>query len=318
MNGKCPTPRAQKSGKSPTLSPGVPSGIHLILPLQLKVSLLEGCEISESEQNLGLNEKNRSLYTITCYRTTNNILIQGICRHFWVESELPKFKRIIDQFHDDDLSLTELYNVQFERELVKGSNLEFSEGDTDFEQEENPTSEAVEDLLLDKVDLCNVHNMQPKTKIKRLNLNKKTPLKSRTKTSSLKSSKTSAFQGDRKSSSSLEILTDKIDSFEVILLRLDQSISDTNILFLESKAELISFVNNSLVEFKVDVQSYVDAEVAKKTLTLDQILQLENENKILRESIDKIKDDCEKEINETINVKCEEGLKNLTNSVRLN
>ena len=35
----------------------------------------------------------------------------------------------------------------------------------------------------------------------------------------------------------------------------------------------------------------------------------------MRESIDKIKDDCEKEINETINVKCEEGLKNLTDSV---
>ena len=137
------------------------------------MSLLEGCEISESEQNLGLNEKNRSLYTITCYRTTNNILIQGICRHFWVESEFPKFKRIIDQFHDDDLSLTELYNVQFERELVKDSNLEFSEDDTDFEQEENPTSEAVEDLLLDKIDLCNVHNLKPKTKTKRLNLNKK-------------------------------------------------------------------------------------------------------------------------------------------------
>ena len=99
-------------------------------------------------------------------------------------------------------------------------------------------------------------------------------------------------------------------------MRLDQSTSDTNILFLESKAELISSVNNSLVEFKVDIQSYVDAEVAKKTLTLkDQILQLEHENKILRESIDKIKDDCEKEIRETINVKCEEGLKNLTDSV---
>ena len=99
-------------------------------------------------------------------------------------------------------------------------------------------------------------------------------------------------------------------------MRLDQSISDTNILFLESKAELISSVNNSLVEFKVDIQSYVDAEVAKKTRTLkDQILQLENENKILRESIDKIKDNCEKEINETINVKCEEGLKNSADSV---
>ena len=101
-------------------------------------------------------------------------------------------------------------------------------------------------------------------------------------------------------------------------MRLHQSISDTNILFLESKAELISSVNNSLVEFEVDIQSYVDAEVAKKTLTIlikDQILQLENENKILRESIDKIKDDCEKEINETINVKCEERLKNLTDSV---
>ena len=59
-------------------------------------------------------------------------------------------KRIIDQFHDNDLSLTELYNVQFEIEL-KDSNLEFSEDDTDFEQEENPTSEAVEDLLLDKI-----------------------------------------------------------------------------------------------------------------------------------------------------------------------
>ena len=81
--------------------------------------LPEGCEISQSEQNLGLNEKNRSLYTITCYRTANNILIQGICRHFWVESEFPQFKRIIDQFHDNDLSLTEWYNVQFERELVK-------------------------------------------------------------------------------------------------------------------------------------------------------------------------------------------------------
>ena len=202
------------------------------------MSLLEGCEISESEQNLGLNEKSRSLYTITCYRTANNILIQGICRHFWVESEFPKFKRIIDQFHDNDLSLTELYNVQFERELVKDSNLEFSEDDTDLEQDENPTSEAVEDLLLDKIDLCNVHNLKPKTKIKRLNLITKTPLKSRTKTSSLKSSKKSASQVDRKSSSSLEILTDKIDSFEEILLRLDQFISDKNILFLESKAEL--------------------------------------------------------------------------------
>ena len=55
---------------------------------------------------------------------------------------------------------------------------------------------------------------------------------------------------DRKSSNSLEILTDKIDSFEEILLRLDQSISYTKILFLESKAEQISSVNNSLVEFK--------------------------------------------------------------------
>ena len=82
-------------------------------------------------------------------------MIQGICRHFWVESEFPKFKRIIDQFHDDDLSLIELYNVQFEKELVKDSNLEFSEDDIDFEQEEDPTSEAVEDLLLDKIDLCN-------------------------------------------------------------------------------------------------------------------------------------------------------------------
>ena len=145
----------------------------VLIVLQLKVSLLEGCEISESEQNFRLNEKNRSLYTITCYRTTNNILIQGICRHFWVESEFPQFKRIIDQFHDNDLSLTELYNVQFERELVKDSTLEFSEDDTDFEQEENPTNEAVEDLLLDKIDLCNVHNLKPKTKIKRLNLNKK-------------------------------------------------------------------------------------------------------------------------------------------------
>ena len=79
---------------------------------------------------------------------------------------------------------------------------------------------------------------------------------------------------------------------------------------------MISSVNNALVEFKVDIQSYVDAEVAKKTLTLkDQILQLENENKILTESIDKIKDDCVKEINESINGKCEEGLKNLTDSV---
>ena len=152
-----------------------------LVKLELKVSLLEGCKISESEQNLSLNEKNRSLYTITCYHTTNNILIQGICRHFWVESEFPKFKRIIDQFHDDDLSLTELYNVQFERELVKDSNLEFSEDDTDFEQEENPTSEAVEDFLLDKIDLCNVHNLKLKTKIERLTLNKQTPLKSRTK-----------------------------------------------------------------------------------------------------------------------------------------
>ena len=199
---------------------------------------------------------------------------------------------------------------------MKDSNLEFSEDGTDFEQEENPISEAVEDLLLDKIDLYNVHNLKPKTKTKGLNLNKKTPLKSRTKTSSLKSSKKSASQVDRKSSSSLEILTDKIDSFEEILLRMDQSISDTNILFLESKAELISSANNSLVEFKVDIQSYVYAEVAKKTLTLkNQILQLENENKILREGIDKIKDDCEKEINETINVKCEEGLKNLTDLV---
>ena len=140
-------------------------------------------------------------------------------------------------------------------------------------------------------------------------------MKSRTKTSSLKSSRKSASQIDRKSSNSLEILTDKINSFEEILLRLDQSISYTNILFLESKAKLISSVNNSLVECKVDIQSYVDAEVVKKTLTLkDQILHLENQNKILRESIDKIKDDCEKEINET-NVKCEESLKNLTDSV---
>ena len=83
----------------------------VLVELQLIVSLLEGCEISESEQNLGLNEKNKSLHTITYYRTTNNILIQGNCRHFWVESEFPNFKRIIDQFHDDDLSLTELYNV---------------------------------------------------------------------------------------------------------------------------------------------------------------------------------------------------------------
>ena len=65
----------------------------VLVELQLKVLLLEGCEISESEQNLGLNEKNRSLYIITYYRTTNNILIQSICRHFWVESEFPKFKK---------------------------------------------------------------------------------------------------------------------------------------------------------------------------------------------------------------------------------
>ena len=133
---------------------------------------------------------------------------------------------------------------------MKDSNLEFSEDDTYFEPEENPTSEAVEDLLLDKIDLCNVHNLKLKTKIKRLNLNKKTPLKSRTETSSLKSSRKSVSQADRKSSNSLEILTDKIDSFEEILLRLDQSISYTNILFFESRAELISPVNNSLVEFK--------------------------------------------------------------------
>ena len=112
----------------------------VLVELQLKVSLLEGCEISESEQNLGLNEKNRSLYTITCYRTTNNILIQGNCRNFWVESEFPKLKRIIDQFHDDDLSLTEMYNVQFERELVKDSNLQFSEDDTDFTSRCNDNS----------------------------------------------------------------------------------------------------------------------------------------------------------------------------------
>ena len=243
-------------------------------------------------------------------------MIQYNCRHFWAESEFSKFKRMIDQFHDDDLSLTELYNVQFERELVKDYNSEFSEDDTDFEQDENLTNEAVEDLLLDWIEKRNVHNLKPNTKIKRLNLNKKTPLKSRTKSGSLKSSKKSVSQIDRKSTSSFEILTDKIDCFEEMLLRLDQSILDPNILFLESKAELISSVNNSLVEFKVDIQSYVDAKVAKKTLTLkDQILQLENENKILRESIDKIKDDCEKEINELINVKCEEGLKNLTVSV---
>ena len=133
---------------------------------------------------------------------------------------------------------------------MKNSNLEFSEDDTHFEQEENPTSEAVEDLLLDKIDLCNVHNLKPKTKIKRLNLNKKTPLKSRTKTGSLKSSKTSDSQIDRKSSRSLEILTDKIDSFEAIWLRLYQPISDTNILFLESKTELISCVNNSQLNSK--------------------------------------------------------------------
>ena len=59
----------------------------VLVELQLKVSLLERCEISESEQNLGLNEKNKSLYTITCYHTINNILIQGNCRHFLVESE---------------------------------------------------------------------------------------------------------------------------------------------------------------------------------------------------------------------------------------
>ena len=111
-----------------------------------------------------------SLYAITCYRTTNNILIQGNFRHFWVESGFPKFKRIIDQFHDDDLSLTKLYNVQFERELLSDSNLEFSEDDTELEQEGNPTSEAVKDLLSDKIDLCNVHNLKPKTKIKRINL----------------------------------------------------------------------------------------------------------------------------------------------------
>ena len=45
----------------------------VLVELQLKVSLLERCEISESEQNLGPNEKNRSFYT------TNNILIQGNC-----------------------------------------------------------------------------------------------------------------------------------------------------------------------------------------------------------------------------------------------
>ena len=35
----------------------------------------------------------------------------------------------------------------------------------------------------------------------------------------------------------------------------------------------------------------------------------------MRESIDKIKDDCENKINVTINVKCGEGLKKLTDSV---
>ena len=43
---------------------------------------------------------------------------------------------------------------------MKDSNLEFSKDDTDFEEEENPTSEAVEDLLLDKIDRCNVHNLK--------------------------------------------------------------------------------------------------------------------------------------------------------------
>ena len=54
----------------------------------------------------------------------------------------------------------------------------------------------MEDLLSDKIDWCNVHNLKPNTKIKRLNLNKKTPLKSRTKTGSLKSSEKSASQID--------------------------------------------------------------------------------------------------------------------------
>ena len=79
-----------------------------------------------------------------------------------------------------------LFDVQFERELVSDSNLEFSEGDTELEQEENPTSEAVKDLLSDKIDLCNnVHNLKPKAKIKRISLNKKTTLKLRIKSTSL-------------------------------------------------------------------------------------------------------------------------------------
>ena len=40
MNGKRPTPRAQKSTKSPTLSWGGPSGIHLILPLLSRMPAL--------------------------------------------------------------------------------------------------------------------------------------------------------------------------------------------------------------------------------------------------------------------------------------
>ena len=38
MNGKCPTPRAQKTGKSPPY-PGGLSGIHLIVPLTKKLIL---------------------------------------------------------------------------------------------------------------------------------------------------------------------------------------------------------------------------------------------------------------------------------------
>ena len=89
----------------------------VLVKLQLKVSLLKGYETYESEQNLAQNEMNRSIFITTWYLTANSILIQGNCRCFWIESEFPKFERIIYQFHEDNLSLTETHNVHFERNL---------------------------------------------------------------------------------------------------------------------------------------------------------------------------------------------------------
>ena len=63
--------------------------------------------------------------------------------------------------------------------------------------------------------------------LKIIDQSKKTPLKLKSKS---ESSKNSASRMDTKSDSNLEILTDKIENFREILLKLEQSVSDTNVM----------------------------------------------------------------------------------------